>query len=60
MKAVYDVIMKVKVSHEIDTIEDIKSDREFADDMAQMICDEAVTCNAVAEYEILKSEVNVS
>lgn len=60
MKAEYEVNVKIKASYEIDTIEGLKSNSEFAEDLAQMICDEVATAGGVASYEIIKSEVKAT
>lgn len=59
MKATYEATIKVKVIHDIGELTDLKSDREFSNDLVQMICDEAVQCGAVATYEIIESSVDV-
>ena len=60
MNAMYEVTLKVTVFHKIGKeLKDLKSDREFAEDMAHMICDEATNAGAVATYDILKSSVSV-
>ena len=58
MIAEYDIILHIRVAHEIDDLETgghLKSDREMADSIGQMICDEAVTSGGVATYDILDS-----
>lgn len=61
MKAKYTAIIKVEVTHDnLEHLKDIKSDREFATDLCNMICDEAVNAGAVATYKIYDSEVNVT
>lgn len=60
MKVKYTTIMKVEVEHTVDTLKEIKADREFANDLAHMICDEATTAGGVATYKIYESTVNVS
>lgn len=62
MKAEYDMILHIKVVHEIDGWElggQLKGDREMADSIGQMICDEASICNGVASYDIIDSKVSV-
>ena len=60
MKAKYKAIICVEVTHEVDKLKDIKSDREFATDLCNMICDEATNAGGVATYKIYDSEVNVT
>ena len=59
MKARYEVTLKVSVIHDIDTLESLKDNNEFANDLARMICDEATMTGAVACYEILESSIDV-
>ena len=59
MKAKYEVTLKVTVIHDIDTIENLKDNNEFANDLARMVCDEATTAGAVACYEIIESALDV-
>lgn len=59
MKATYEVNLKVVVIHDVDTLENLKSNTEMANDIATMICDEATSCGAVAMYDIVSSSVNV-
>lgn len=51
--------LKVSVVHDIDTIENLKDNNEFANDLAHMICDEASQCGAIASYEIIESALDV-
>ena len=55
----YEVTAKFVVSHEIDNIENLKDNNEFASDLVQMVCDEASTCGAVATYEIIESKIDI-
>ena len=59
MKVMYEVTAKFVVIHEIDNIENLKDNNEFANDLSHMVCDEASTCGAVATYEIIESKINV-
>ena len=59
MIAKYEMTLKVAVIHEVDEITEIKSDREFAESIATMICDEAVQVNAVAQCDIVSSSLDV-
>ena len=59
MKVKYDVTLKVSVIHDIDTLENLKDNNEFANDLARMICDEATTAGGVASYEIIESALDV-
>ena len=58
MKIAYEATIKFQVVHEVDTLEDIKDNNEFANDLAHMVCDEASTCGAVASYEIIESKLD--
>lgn len=59
MKVMYEVTAKFVIVHEIDNIENLKDNNEFANDLAHMVCDEASTCGAVATYEIIESKIDV-
>ena len=59
MKVKYDMTLKVSVVHDIDAIENLKDNNEFANDLAHMICDEASQCGAIASYEIIESALDV-
>ena len=62
MKAKYDILLHINVVHEVDGIGEethLKSDRELADSIGQMICDEATQCNGVASYDIINSKVDI-
>ena len=59
MKAKYDVTLKVTVIHDVDTIENLKSNTEFANDLVAMICDEATTAGGCACCEVLESALTV-
>ena len=61
MKVVYEVIAKFTVVQEIDSLKnckDLKTNDEFATDLCNMICDEAVNVG-VASYEIIESKIDV-
>lgn len=60
MKVVYEATIKFQVVHEIDSLEELKDNNEFTNDLAHMVCDEATTCGAVASYEIIESKLNVN
>lgn len=55
----YECTIKFRVTHELETMEDIKDNTQFAHDLAHMVCDEATQCDAVATYEIIKSSIDV-
>lgn len=59
MKVKYEATIKVTVVHDIDTLENLKDNNEFATDLVTMICDEATTAGGVACYEILESSIDV-
>lgn len=55
----YEAIIKFRVTHDVNTLTDIKDNTQFAHDLAHMVCDEATQCDAVATYEIIKSSIDV-
>jgi hypothetical protein len=61
MIATYEMTLKVIVKQEIDKFpdENLKSDREYAENVCQMIADEAIVAGGVASYEIIESSINV-
>ena len=60
MKVKYETTIKVTVVHDIDTLENLKDNNEYATDIARLICDEATTAGGVACYEILESSIDVN
>lgn len=58
-KATYEATIKFKVVHEIDTVENLKDYNEFAQDIGEMVCDEATMVGAVASYDIIEMKLNV-
>ena len=61
MKVMYEVTAKFTVIQEIDSLKnckDLKTNDEFATDLCNMVCDEAVNVG-VASYEILESKIDV-
>lgn len=59
MRADYDISVNLKLVYEIDTLEELKTDRQLAEDICRMIADEATVAGGVASYDIIKSSVNV-
>lgn len=59
MRADYDISVNLKLVYEIDTLEELKNDRQLAEDICRMIADEAIVAGGVASYDIIKSSVNV-
>ena len=59
MKAEFEATIKVKAVYDIDTLKGIKSNTEFAEDMARLVCDEIATAGGVGSYLIMESELNV-
>lgn len=59
MKAEYEMIIKIKLGSEIDTLENLKDPHEMATDISQMICDEAVNAGVVACCDILETRLDV-
>lgn len=47
------VILYCEVVHEIDEVEGLKSAEEFANNVGQLICEEAPISEGVAKYEII-------
>lgn len=60
MKVKYETTLKLTVVHDIDTLENLKDNNEYASDIARLICDEATTAGGVACYEILESSIDVN
>ena len=58
-KVKYKVLISFEVEHEYEGLDRIKSDREFSEDLAQMVCDEATTCGAVCSYDIKESCIEI-
>lgn len=59
MKAVYECTLKVKIVHDVEDLKNIKDNKEFAEDLAQMICDEATVTNGVGVVEVVESSLDV-
>ena len=55
MRATYDITVKFTMIHEVDKPEDIIDPH----DVAQFICDELTTENAVAAYDIIETSIDV-
>ena len=55
LKVEYQTIINIKVIQEVEGFENLKSPSEFANGIVEMICDEAVMCNAVAVCEVMDS-----
>lgn len=53
------MILEIEIRHNVDDIVNVKSDREMADSVGQMICDEVVLCDGVACFDILESSLSV-
>lgn len=60
MKLVYEMTLSLRFVQEVEELKNIKSDREYAENVAQMICDEAVFTDTVVTYDVLNSALNVS
>lgn len=60
MIAVYETTIKIQVAHELDSLENLKSDREYAEGICQMIADESTSINGVAVCDIVKSSLSVT
>lgn len=61
MIASYNMKLDITVKHEVEELPfaDMKTDRELAEDICQMIADEASRCGAVVSYDIEKSSLTV-
>lgn len=60
MQARYEMIIKFEVVQEIDTLEGLKTNTEYANDVGQMVIDECTNINAVGGYEVLNSSVKIT
>lgn len=55
----YEIILKFDIVHEKEEItENLKGGFEYAEDVAELICDEVATVGGVCSYEILSSKIN--
>ena len=59
MKVKYEMTLKVTVSHDIEGLKNLKDNREYAEDLAQMICDEATVTGGVAVVDVIESTIDV-
>ena len=59
MKVKYDVTLKITLIHDVDSVEGLKTNSEIANDIGQLICDEATVSNGVACYEVIESSIDV-
>lgn len=55
----YDVTLNIKVMYDFEGFENLKSDREYAESLAEFIADEITTANGIAQIDIIKSSMNV-
>lgn len=60
MKVVHSFLLKMCVVHDIDNLEGLKGANEYAENVAQFVCDEVTQSNGVASYEIIESNVDVT
>lgn len=60
MQVVYEMNVKIKGVYEIDTIENLKDNSEFANGVCQMVCDEIATAGGVGCYEIIESKIDIT
>ena len=56
----YEITICFKVTQETDTLNNLKSDREYAEDIAHFVCDEIATAGGVVSYSIQDSCVDVT
>lgn len=55
----YEMFIQFNVTHEFNGFENLKSDREYAEGIAQMVADEVVASGGFCFYEILASVVGI-
>ena len=59
MKAKYKCTMEFELYYDVDTLEDLKSDREIACDIGVLILDEVVNADGVGTFNIVRSSMDV-
>ena len=59
MNAKYKCTISFEVYHDVDTLENLKSDREYACDIGVLVLDEVVKADGVATFDIKESSVDV-
>lgn len=59
MKALYKIKIEFNIIKECEEVGEIKSDLEFAEDIAQFVCDELVNGGALGSYDIIESKMDV-
>lgn len=59
MNVKYKMVLEIEISQDIHTLENLKGSHELAQDVCELICDEATQTNSVVKYDILASEINV-
>ena len=60
MKVKYTTTIKITSLYDIDTLEDLKDNNEYAEGLIELICDETVTAGGVAVCEIIDSSIDVN
>ena len=60
MKVKYTTTIKVTALYDIDTLENLKDNNEYADGLTEMICDEIATAGGVGVCEIIDSSIDVN
>ena len=60
MKVVHEFTIKCSIFHDLENLEGIKGAREFAENVGQMICDEATYSDGIATYDILDARVDIA
>ncbi len=59
MKVIYEIMLKVTAVHEIDTLNELKDNSEYGEDIARVVCDEIATAGGVGSYEIIGTTIDV-
>lgn len=59
MKAKYKCTIDFELYYDVDTPEDLKSDREIACDIGVLILDEVVNADGVVTFNIVRSSMDV-
>lgn len=59
MKAKYKCTIDFEIYYDVDTLEDLKSDREIACDIGVLVLDEVINADGVGTFDIKESSINV-
>lgn len=55
----YRMLVDIKIAQEFEGIENLKSDREMAESVCQLIADEVATAGGACSYDIVRSEIYI-